>query len=431
MISTFRVAAFAGLAVLAACAPVNTQRNTQPGQIGITYKGVRYTDPQAAADAQRLDGEAVVAGLPKQTDPILGKVRIVLPDHDRLRPFAASSAANAGYHSALIDVYFNDLDDAMLRVSADALTRTNAFKSAQVVVQNDTINPDSAGADFVVWFQVFAQARPTGTVWLGRWLVRRGNEKMAQLAGYDAGRKAYSPEWFESFLANVREAALRLGATTAAGAKPKHAVALNGSGLVVDTDGHVLTNNHVIPACKEIHVFDGTSSTTATVVARDVSNDLALLKIAKHDAAAAVFRDSTNLRAGENVVVTGYPLPGLVSSEMSITTGSLTALKGPRDDTRLLQISAPIQPGNSGGPALDDAGDVIGIVSSTLNALALAVATGGAIPQGVNFAIKTSLVEEFLDSNGIHYAHTETHRGMSNADIADKARKFTVRVECR
>jgi S1-C subfamily serine protease len=130
------------------------------------------------------------------------------------------------------------------------------------------------------------------------------------------------------------------------------------------------------------------------------------------------------------VVVTGFPLAGIVSSDMSVTTGSLTALKGPRDDTRILQVSAPIQPGNSGGPALDDAGDVIGIVSSTLNALALAAATGGALPQDVNFAIKASLIEEFLDSNNVHYARTATHHSMSNADIADKARKFTVRVEC-
>lgn len=428
MISTFRVALLAGLLALTACAPVNTRA---PGQVSITYKGVRYASPQAAVDAKRLDGEATLARIPKQTDPILGKVRIVLPDRDRLRPFAISTALTAGYHSAVINEYIDEQDEAMVHLSADALTRTGAFKSAKVVVQNNTTNPSAAGADFVIWFQVFAQARPTGTVWLGRWLVRRGDEKMAQVTGYDPGRKAYSVKWFESFLANVREAALRLGATTAAGAKPKTAIARNGSGLVVDDDGHVLTNNHVVPACKKIHVFDGTRSINATVVARDISNDLALLKVSEHDPAPAVFRDSTNLRAGENVVVTGYPLPGLVSSEMSITTGSLTALKGPRDDTRILQISAPIQPGNSGGPALDDSGNVIGIVSSTLNSLMVGIATGGVIPQGVNFAIKASLVEEFLDSNGVHYAHTETHRAMSNADIADKARKFTVRVECR
>jgi Trypsin-like peptidase domain len=428
MIAKFKVAALGALLLLAACAPVNA-----PGGLTVTYNGVKYPSAQAAIDAQRRDSEAGIAALPDEPDPLLGDVVIVLADRDRLRPVVIS--AHRGTTSPLVIDYLLDFTYMTQRMVADALMKNRTFETTRVTEQNDTLNPDPAGANYIVWHQVYSLNN--GTAWGARWMVRRAGSKSAQMAIVDAGTKPFSTAWYGSFVKSVREAALRLGGKTAAGAKPATAVAGathtgTGSGIIVDTDGHILTNNHVVASCQAIHVFDGTVSRDATVVARDATNDLALLKIPAHASLAALFRDSMDLRAGETVAVTGYPLSGVVSSDMSITTGSITSLKGMRDDTRILQISAPIQPGNSGGPALDDAGNVIGIVSSTLNALAVGIATGGAIPQGVNFAIKTSLVEEFLAANHVRYAKAATaHREISTPDIADKARKFTVRVECR
>jgi hypothetical protein len=95
-----------------------------------------------------------------------------------------------------------------------------------------------------------------------------------------------------------------------------------------------------------------------------------------------------------------------------------------------LQVSAPVQPGNSGGPLLDSSGSVIGVVTGTLNGVVLAVATG-TIPQNVNFAIKTAVLRNFLDTNGIGYASAAPKREISPADIGELARRFTVRVECQ
>jgi S1-C subfamily serine protease len=428
MVSKFWIAVLASpLLLVAACAPINA-----PGTLTVTVDGVRYPSAQAALDAQRQTSETSIAALPHEPDPLLGRVQIVLPDRDRLRPFVIS--LNHGpVVPAAID-YFISLNDMVQHSAANALMYTHAFETSHMIEQNDTTNPDMGNADFIVWHQIYSLNN--GTAWSGRWMVRRAGSSATQIAIFDVGTKAYSTAWYGSFVKSVREAALRLGGKTAAGAKASTTIAGgigtgSGSGIVVDTAGHVLTNNHVVASCQSIHVFDGPAASDATVVARDASNDLALLKIPAHAGAAAAFRDSASLRAGESVVVTGYPLSGLVSSEMSITTGSLTALKGPRDDTRILQISAPIQPGNSGGPALDNDGDVIGVVSSTLNSLLVGIATGGVIPQGVNFAIKTSLVEEFLDSNRVHYDKAGARHEISTPDIADKARKFTVRVECR
>ena len=128
-------------------------------------------------------------------------------------------------------------------------------------------------------------------------------------------------------------------------------------------------------------------------------------------------------------MATGFPLSGLVSSEMAVTTGSLTALAGLRGDTRQLEFSAPIQPGNSGGPVLDDTGRVVGVTASMLNGLALAAATG-ALPQNVNFAIKAATVREFVEAHQVALDGGAGHPGMNAAAVGDLARGFTVKIEC-
>jgi uncharacterized protein len=97
-------------------------------------------------------------------------------------------------------------------------------------------------------------------------------------------------------------------------------------------------------------------------------------------------------RQGDSVVALGYPLTGLLSSDVNVTTGVISALAGVRSDTRFLQLTAPVQPGNSGGPLLDMSGHLVGVVSAKLNAVAVAT---GDIPQNVNFALKGGVAKKF------------------------------------
>lgn len=189
----------------------------------------------------------------------------------------------------------------------------------------------------------------------------------------------------------------------------------------------VVTNAHVVKGCSEVSIGPPEQRVTARVVARDNDNDLALLRAATHPTAVAALRLS--VRQGEAVADYGYPLPGLLASGGNLTTGNITALSGIGDDSRLLQISAPVQPGNSGGPLLDGGGNVIGIVEGKLNAIKVATAFGD-VPQNVNFAIKALVVATFLDSNGVNYQTGQLGAGRSPADIAEDAKHFTVPVEC-
>ena len=121
--------------------------------------------------------------------------------------------------------------------------------------------------------------------------------------------------------------------------------------------------------------------------------------------------------------------PAMLASGGNFTTGNVTALAGLRDDSRSLQISAPVQPGNSGGPLLDEAGNVVGVVVAKLDALRVASATND-IPQNVNFAIKVTVAADFLSAHGVRYTEAKLDAPLPPSDIAERARAFSVHIEC-
>jgi serine protease Do len=211
--------------------------------------------------------------------------------------------------------------------------------------------------------------------------------------------------------------------------KPEEEVS-SGTGYFVASDGPVGTNAHVVENCSEIRVTTDQGPTpVAKIIARDVRNDLALLSTGLTAKKIAAFR--TSIRLGEGVEAFGYPLTELLARSGSFTLGNVSALVGIGEDSRYLQISTPVQPGNSGGPLLDENGNVVGIVSAKLNALKLMVATNGDIAQNVNFVIRTSIVTSFIDANSVAYATGSATQPMQPADLADQAKAMSAFIECR
>jgi S1-C subfamily serine protease len=210
--------------------------------------------------------------------------------------------------------------------------------------------------------------------------------------------------------------------------KPQHESS-SGTGFFVSTDGVVITNAHVVEDCLAIRATTSQGATVpAKVLARDVRNDLAVLNTGLLADKVAAFR--TNVRPGEAVEAFGYPLTDVLSKSGNFTLGNVSALVGIGEDSRYLQISVPVQPGNSGGPLLDQNGNLVGVVSAKLNALKLMLATNGDIPQNVNFAIKSSIVTNFLETNGASYTQGSTIQPMQPADLADQAKAMSVFIEC-
>ena len=205
----------------------------------------------------------------------------------------------------------------------------------------------------------------------------------------------------------------------------------SGTGFVVARD-RVLTNQHVINGCDRVLVRTADGRTlAATPPARvDAQRDLALLAVPGDPGPALTFRRDPPVRRGEGVVTYGFPLAGLLSSGPTLTTGEISALSGLADNQAQFQISAPVQPGNSGGPLLDRQGHVVGVVVSKLNAARIAQRIGD-IPQNVNFAVKGTEAAEFLRRAGTPPRMADS-RGpeRSAAEVGELAHRSTVFIRC-
>jgi len=229
----------------------------------------------------------------------------------------------------------------------------------------------------------------------------------------------------EKTLANMRSSSARVEADmTPAPSRPAPArteADSTGSGFRV-ARGAIVTNHHVIDGCSRLRVND----TAAQVRGSDARSDLALLGVDLPGPSASL--RAQRAAVGEPVAVAGYPLRGLLSG-FNMTTGTLSSLSGLGGDTRYLQITAPVQPGNSGGPMLDSAGNLMGVVVSKLDAIRLAKITGD-MAQNVNFAINVNVLRSFLDANSVDYDSASSNKPIPPTAIAEKARGFTVLVEC-
>ena len=207
--------------------------------------------------------------------------------------------------------------------------------------------------------------------------------------------------------------------------------ASSGTGFLV-ADGRVLTNHHVVSECGRLVARNAVGNRVpARVLAMDRQRDLAVLSVPASLGPPLTFRDNPPVRRGENVVTYGFPLSGLLSSGPSLTTGNISALAGIRDNPGNFQISAAVQPGNSGGPLFDSQANVIGVVVSKLNAARVAEMTGGDIPQNVNFAVKGTEALAFLRQNGVQPRTAASTGSEKRADEVDAvANPSTVYLQC-
>ena len=167
-----------------------------------------------------------------------------------------------------------------------------------------------------------------------------------------------------------------------------------GTGFAL-ANNHLVTNYHVVEDAKSISILgvngDFNTQYKASIIASDKINDLAILKVndVNIPAASIPYAVKTTISdVGEEIFVLGYPLTSTMGDEIKLTTGVVSSKTGYRGDVALYQISAPVQPGNSGGPLFDSKGNVIGIVSAKHKDA-----------ENVGYAVKSSYLRNLMESS--------------------------------
>jgi len=196
-----------------------------------------------------------------------------------------------------------------------------------------------------------------------------------------------------------REFRPRTGEHAASVAREPAATAIksSGTGFFITTNGYLLTAYHVVKEATTLQICTDGRLTPAHIVRVDAANDIVLLKVDELTVARLPIISSRDVRTGLDVFTLGFPNIQLQGTEVKYTQGNISSLTGAGNDPRLFQISVPVQPGNSGGPLMDEHGQVIGLVIAKLDEIYTARTTGS-LPQNVNYALKSSLVLSFLES---------------------------------
>lgn len=246
--------------------------------------------------------------------------------------------------------------------------------------------------------------------WVAGWIFAQPDVEMAKkkaltsckeqsvsYGGTHACKIIYVNNDFQSDVNQVPSASFKEPPATKVEASSK--TRATGSGVFIDSNGLILTAEHVIRDASSIEVIvrEG-RRLPAKVESLSRGLDVAILRV-NYETASYFPLKATTPTAGMRVFTVGYPVPGVLGQEPKVSEGIISALSGIRDDASFMQISIPIQPGNSGGPVITESGDLVGIVSSSA-AVAAFLKKTGTIPQNVNWATRASMAVPMVRSKG-------------------------------
>jgi len=201
----------------------------------------------------------------------------------------------------------------------------------------------------------------------------------------------------------------------------------SGTGFYVSDAGHIITNHHVIDGCKDIKVHSKGEVLTTLKIADDRQNDLALLKVS-HKPSHVFPLSGDSPYPLQDIVVAGFPFGDRVSSSLKFTKGIVSSLSGIGNNYSEIQIDAALQPGNSGGPIIDEYGNIIAVAVAKLDMKKI-LKDYGVIPENTNFGIKTSAVRNLLQGNAVSTKPPNTGI-LSKQELSRTATDGTVFLSC-
>ncbi|MEZ5691234.1 MAG: serine protease [Rickettsiales bacterium] len=207
----------------------------------------------------------------------------------------------------------------------------------------------------------------------------------------------------------------------------------SGTGFFVTHFGHILTNNHVVANCERAKINGDNVSAGAIIVARDTEHDLALLQTMLNNSHKAYFNSMRNtLKKGDPVVLVGYPGNSWMKNREPVVRDSrIIEVKGPIGEKKWLQFEDAAQMGNSGGPLLDSAGNVVGVIVAKTMLQLRNNFTGEKITRKSDLAISLPVVKDFLLLNNVRYQTADSGIYLSPDRVAARTREFIVNITCK
>ncbi|MGV6807307.1 MAG: trypsin-like peptidase domain-containing protein, partial [bacterium] len=192
--------------------------------------------------------------------------------------------------------------------------------------------------------------------------------------------------------------------------------------------GILLTAAHVVRDCVLIEaVFNGEKFPVSSMKSAELL-DLAVLDTgAEGHGIATINGDAKKPMLGQQLFATGFPLSNILSAYPSLTVGNVSSLGGLKGGQGVFQFSAPVQPGNSGGSVVDYKGNLLGVVTGTLNQKMM-LETTGTVSQNLNFAVDLEFIRKFLDKEAIPY--TVSTKSQTFEEASAEAVDYSAQVFC-
>jgi serine protease Do len=361
-----------------------------------------------------------------------GRMAMLLPQ--KLLPSVSETRRGTAYTSADGSIRLETIRKPFADESYESLYRSLAASSATRKVSYNVLNSDKfvvSGTREGKLFYILINNTPGESAGFSVEWERSSNQVGAMVATFMASYSyplAFAQPDSSSTVATHQPQVTppETAPPTSSPVSPPAPQSSSGTGFFVAEKGVLVTNHHVVDGCSAIDVV---GYGPARLITSDEDVDLAVLQLrtAKAHPVAEIRAEAAQL--GESVVALGFPLADILNSSLNMGTGIVSSETGFLGDETRFTTNVGIQPGNSGGPILDEHGRVLGVAVSKINDEALLAAMGTTAPN-VGFAIKGEVVADYLSLFRLPDPSAEPEKPLSARELAELGRNFTVQVTC-
>lgn len=359
-----------------------------------TVGGMTYYSKNEAINKLDQMNSMDLEGIVPISNPIEASALVTINAMERMEDTAIVYNPNKESTKRIYIDYLSEFWFKTFKMNYEALQKRNLFSKVKFSSDIYPENVKNNDFDYIIYLY-----NPSPN--LAQWFIKGKTLTEPQLVNTDMSKPG-GPQrlmsWIDSIEKTVR------GNSTASPSPSPSVTDRNkrqpsyGTGFAVAKNGTIVTAYHVVSGHENISVkFENGEWLPARLIKYSKSNDIAILAIDKNVNEYLKLTDTKKLKQADRVFTMGYPATNVLGTEPKYTEGYVSSLSGIQDEDSLMQVSVPIQPGNSGGPLVNSKGDVVGLITSTAAVNAFYKFTGS-LPQNINWAVKSDYIQLLIDS---------------------------------